>query len=134
VSVHKTQVSQDRAGCGIACVAHLLNTTYCDAKKTFHRMRKRREIKGNEKTYGYSCNALVAVLNNRGLKYSCSRPFAIATLPPLSVCYCHPKTGGKNHFIARSKRSMWFDPDCKKGLLKNFPKKHWRPTRVLLPP
>lgn len=99
-------VQEDDFGCGVACVANLLNISYKQTLYLFDQPNKSR-------TEGFWCREIVAALRNAGIDSKCKyvspraryQIYQSGTIVYIARDKKHP-TG---HYLLR-KNNLWLDP------------------------
>lgn len=90
-------------GCGVACVAYLLNTTYNKALKLFNEPR-------NAATVGYYCDEIVKALDQAGHKYHFSNYDDNSPLPNRCIVFVKDaKQYAMGHYLARRSGGAWMN-------------------------
>lgn len=101
MNLREPMTQKDQNGCGVACIAFLLDKSYQDTKKLFD----------SEKiaSYGSDCPEMAAALNANNQKYSWKK-YTGGTIPNLSIVYLGPsdyyKTG---HYLVKY-NNFWMNP------------------------
>ena len=97
-------------GCGVACVAVLLNQTY---KKTLCLFKNKQQAQ----TKGFFCKELIEVLNTKGLKYETKKAntFKQDIKDNLIIFIKRNEVYLHGHFLVKT-NGLWMDPWI------NFPK------------
>lgn len=95
------------AGCGVACVAYILNISYEKALKYF-----KKPLQAIDK--GFLCREIVEALNKAGLNYSYCKALPscknLIKVPGVIVFVARSKKYPIGHYLVKTRESSWMNP------------------------